>query len=271
MALESATYATQLVVTNPQSSDPRSQGDDHLRKLSVVVANEMSDVNAQWTYTGHVVTWQAAARLTVDGDQTNVYSQERRIRVDGDSVGSIYGNITSSTFSANTNINIRWDSTAAANETLTTWVGDQTREGWPQGPESYVSGVWTPVLTADTPGDISVVYTQQVGYYRRMGAMVFVHCTARATPTHTTASGDVKITGGPFSAWNDQADLMVLQTSSQNWPAGYSEALAYINSDEDSFRFRFNGDNVASLQMDMAHVPTGVNQLFRFSGWYMIR
>ena len=33
MALESATYINQLVVTNPVASDPKSQGDDHLRLL----------------------------------------------------------------------------------------------------------------------------------------------------------------------------------------------------------------------------------------------
>ena len=33
MGLETATYISQLVATNPTSSDPVSQGDDHLRLI----------------------------------------------------------------------------------------------------------------------------------------------------------------------------------------------------------------------------------------------
>lgn len=37
MSLETATYVSQLAVTNPTSSDPKSQGDDHLRLLKEVL------------------------------------------------------------------------------------------------------------------------------------------------------------------------------------------------------------------------------------------
>jgi hypothetical protein len=37
MSLESATYISDLVVTNPTSSDPKSQGDDHLRLLKSTI------------------------------------------------------------------------------------------------------------------------------------------------------------------------------------------------------------------------------------------
>jgi hypothetical protein len=37
MALESVTYVADLVVTNPTSGDPKSQGDDHLRNVKVAV------------------------------------------------------------------------------------------------------------------------------------------------------------------------------------------------------------------------------------------
>ena len=39
MALESANWVTQLVDTNPTTSDPVSQGDDHLRMIKTVLSN----------------------------------------------------------------------------------------------------------------------------------------------------------------------------------------------------------------------------------------
>lgn len=39
MALETATYPSQLVLTNPTASDPVSQADDHLRLVKTVVQN----------------------------------------------------------------------------------------------------------------------------------------------------------------------------------------------------------------------------------------
>ena len=39
MAVESATWVTQLVSTNPVVGDPVGQGDDHLRMLKTVLKN----------------------------------------------------------------------------------------------------------------------------------------------------------------------------------------------------------------------------------------
>ena len=45
MALESATYISQLVDTNPAGSDVISQGDDHLRLIKEVLQNSLPDVD----------------------------------------------------------------------------------------------------------------------------------------------------------------------------------------------------------------------------------
>jgi len=39
MALESASWITQLVDTNPTSSDPVSEGEDHLQMIKLVLKN----------------------------------------------------------------------------------------------------------------------------------------------------------------------------------------------------------------------------------------
>ena len=65
---------------------------------------------------------------------------------------------------------------------------------------TYDEGSWTPVLTFATPGNLSVVYSTQIGRYVRIGNICFA--TFRidtSTFTHTTASGGVRVTGLPFT------------------------------------------------------------------------
>lgn len=44
--LESVTYISDLVVTNPLSSDPAHQGDDHLRAIKTGIKNTFPNINA---------------------------------------------------------------------------------------------------------------------------------------------------------------------------------------------------------------------------------
>lgn len=49
MALESATYVSGLVTTNPSGSDSISQGDDHLRLIKTVLKNTFPNVSTATT------------------------------------------------------------------------------------------------------------------------------------------------------------------------------------------------------------------------------
>lgn len=51
MALESASFPTQLVVTNPTGTDSKSQGDDHLRLIKNVIKTTFPNLNAAVTST----------------------------------------------------------------------------------------------------------------------------------------------------------------------------------------------------------------------------
>lgn len=44
MGLETGTKLSDLVVTNPTASDPRSQGDDHIRLIKTVLATTMKKI-----------------------------------------------------------------------------------------------------------------------------------------------------------------------------------------------------------------------------------
>ena len=61
MALETATYISQLVDTNPTASDPVSQGDDHLRLIKSVLQSQFTTLGAA------AVTTTAAELNLLDG------------------------------------------------------------------------------------------------------------------------------------------------------------------------------------------------------------
>jgi hypothetical protein len=64
-----------------------------------------------------------------------------------------------------------------------------------------ISSTWTPVLTCGTPGNLSVTYATQSGRYVRMGRILVASFDILTSAfTHTTASGDVSITGLPFAS-----------------------------------------------------------------------
>lgn len=71
--------------------------------------------------------------------------------------------------------------------------------------DDYEEGTFTPTLTLSTPGDLAVVYgaSGRVGHYTKIGQLVTVHITIVATSvTHTTGSGNIQVTGLPFTSKN---------------------------------------------------------------------
>lgn len=93
MGLESATYISQLTATNPTTSDPVSQGDDHLRLIKSVLQSQFTTLGAA------AVTTTAAELNLLDGVTT--LAQEgtailstgetgttKFLRVDGDNSSS---------------------------------------------------------------------------------------------------------------------------------------------------------------------------------------
>lgn len=68
-----------------------------------------------------------------------------------------------------------------------------TSGGWPT---SDFLGGWTPTLTFDTPGNLSISYSQQFAVYGNFGPLDIVHFQLSTSSfTHTTASGNARITG----------------------------------------------------------------------------
>jgi len=69
MALETASWVTQLVDTNPTASDPVSEGDDHLRMVKTVLKNSFP--SSSTTAIVPNVSGQSGKYLTNDGTDTS--------------------------------------------------------------------------------------------------------------------------------------------------------------------------------------------------------
>lgn len=64
MALETGTYISDLVVTNPTASDPKSQGDDHLRLVKATVKTTFANITGAVTPTHTELNKLAGATMT---------------------------------------------------------------------------------------------------------------------------------------------------------------------------------------------------------------
>ena len=79
--------------------------------------------DSQWVEygdgSGSYTAYASATSFTIAGvDVTSVYHANRRIKLTATTPGTIFGTISSSTFSTNTTVNVTWDSGSLANETI---------------------------------------------------------------------------------------------------------------------------------------------------------
>ena len=80
---------------------------------------------AEWIEYGdgtgsYTSSYASATSFTIAGaDVTGVYHANRRIKVIAPTPGTIFGTISSSTFSTNTTVNVTWDSSNLSNEAIT--------------------------------------------------------------------------------------------------------------------------------------------------------
>ena len=119
---------------------------------------------------------------------------------------------------------------------------------------------WTPTLTAATPGDISVTYSVRLGRYTPIGGMVWLHCLIETSAfTHTTATGDLQISGLPFAAKTDTGLVHVgaLAISGWNPATAYTWITCKIDSGASLLKFLQGADNVAVAEMQIGDLPTG--------------
>ena len=121
----------------------------------------------------------------------------------------------------------------------------------------YAEGAWTPVLTFATPGDLSVAYSAQTGRYTRVGRMVTVFFSIlTSTFTHSTASGNVEITGLPLT--NAANDVDAGMGSSTGWAlANYTDLAARVQANTTTIKVMASGTGQAVASLTTAEMASG--------------
>jgi hypothetical protein len=97
-----------------------------IRALMVNTRSWYND--SQWVEYGdgdgaYTATYASATSFTIAGvDVTPIYHEGRRIKLTATTPGTIYGTISSSTFSTDTTINVTWDSGSLSNEAISMFI-----------------------------------------------------------------------------------------------------------------------------------------------------
>lgn len=145
---------------------------------------------------------------------------------------------------------------------------------WVIGLRQYVrrreAKTWTPTLTFATAGDLSVSYSTRWGMYTKIGALVIVHFRiATSAFTHTTASGNLQVTGLPFPSLNvsDFAASSAI-TFGGITKANYTSIAAQLANNSSTIVFNASGSGVAADPVTAANMPTGGTVLLRGSLTY---
>jgi hypothetical protein len=123
------------------------------------------------------------------------------------------------------------------------------------------AGTWTPVITFATPGDLAVVYGNQTGAYHRIGKLILINYYLTTTTfTHTTASGDMRITGIPFAAKDDNMVYSgAVSLAGWNW-AEPQNLASILDGGAEYFRFFYSQDGPGATGALAASVwPTATN------------
>lgn len=136
--------------------------------------------------------------------------------------------------------------------------------------EDYEEGTFTPSLTFATPGDLSVSYTLQVGNYRRIGSLVFFSVRLACTPTFTTASGQLRVSGNPFIAATDNVfNVGAAGGVGLIEPAGTVSYFHQTNSGNDFSSIAARGTSV-NRSLNSGDITSGSEFILSASGFFYV-
>lgn len=131
-----------------------------------------------------------------------------------------------------------------------------------------VENEWTPVVTFVTPGDLSSFsYTVQSAYYYRAGSHItaFFQISTGTDFTHSTASGNLKITGLGFTPRRTNSGLLAYAMGGLRWhgitKAGYTNIVPQMQANSTDIFFVASGSGVTSGNVVAADVVSGAQVL----------
>lgn len=122
-----------------------------------------------------------------------------------------------------------------------------------------VEGVWSPVITFAIPGDVAITYATRAGFYVKRGRLVVLtYLITTDTFTHTTATGELRISGIPFNPM----DLFFIRwTGSMHFSGitktNYTQFVPTLISGQTYLHVQASGSGVSGATVDAADMPTG--------------
>lgn len=134
----------------------------------------------------------------------------------------------------------------------------------------YKNSTWSPVITAVTPGTMSITYTTQSGRYTHIGDMCFftfyIHVN---TYSAGTASGELQITMPlTTSVTNAYLYTFALASSGLNWPGTPIDTGLEIVAGTNKARFYSNQDNGARQYVVPGDLAAG--DVISATGWFFV-
>jgi len=117
--------------------------------------------DAQWVIYGdgdgaHTCAYASGTSFTIAGvNVTSFYHASRRVKAIGSSTGTIFGTISSSSFSTNTTVNVTWDSGSLSNESIVIYLAilSQTNNSIPENVIAAANLTSNAVSTAKIAAD----------------------------------------------------------------------------------------------------------------------
>lgn len=266
MGLESITYISDFVTTNPTSSDPKSQGDDQIRGIKTGVKNTFPNV------TGAVTSTHTELNF-VDGVTSAIQTQI-------DTKGAITGQTWTGTHAFAATFSIGNVSATeityldGVTSAIQTQFADITGTLIPA--KGAITGqTWTG--THDYTGANLTVATQSPGNnssYAASTAFVIAQAFASALPSQTGNAGKFVTTDGTTASWASVSIGIVYDARTSNTVLGTTDALKLIDVTSGTFTqtltaaatlgsgwwlyYRNSGTGVVTIDPDGSELIDGV-------------
>ena len=122
------------------------------------------------------------------------------------------------------------------------------------------AATFTPTFTFATPGDKTSLNSVAVGDATKIGRLVFAQfAIATSSFSHTTAAGDLIISGFPYTV--SSASSRIFRGSLSQWrgitKAGYTQMAVAMVAGGTTANIAASGSGVASANVTAADMPTG--------------
>jgi hypothetical protein len=146
---------------------------------------------------------------------------------------------------------------------FTRWVtfpATQVPSSDPNTLDDYEENTFTPAITFATPGDLAVTYSSRVCGYTKKGQEVTADISIITSAfTHTTAAGDLQITGLPFTPKNTVNRFWggALTQFGGITKAGYTQFGIRVDANTTTALLLAGGSGVAAARVQAADMPTG--------------